>query len=87
MKPYFSGMTLQILAFGVAREICGGRQIQLDVADGTDTDRLKEILTEHFPEMSRLAQLSLAVNSEYITDPVLLNSGDEIALIPPVSGG
>jgi molybdopterin converting factor small subunit len=45
------------------------------------------LLTEAFPALSELAQLSIAVNGEYVIGAVVLNPGDEIAIIPPVSGG
>ena len=80
-------MKIEILAFGIAREICGGRAIQIEIPEGTDTDRLMTFLTKQFPALSGLAQLNLAVNSEYIYEPVEIKPGDEIAIIPPVSGG
>lgn len=80
-------MKIEILAFGIAREICGGRLIEMDVREGIDTDELRLLLTESFPALSGLAQLSIAVNGEYVIGAVVLNPGDEIAIIPPVSGG
>jgi molybdopterin synthase sulfur carrier subunit len=80
-------MKIDILTFGIAREICGGRLIQIDVEAGTDTDGLRLLLAERYPALSGLAQLNIAVNSEYVTEPVTLHPGDEIAIIPPVSGG
>lgn len=80
-------MKIEILTFGIAREICGGRLIEIEVECGTDTNGLRALLVEMFPALSGLAQMSIAVNSEYVTEPVILHSGDEIAIIPPVSGG
>ena len=80
-------MKIEILTFGIAREICGGRLIHIDMEEGADTDRLRQQLAEQFPALSGLAHLSIAVNSEYVTGPVVLRPGDEIAIIPPVSGG
>ncbi|MFM8486558.1 MAG: molybdopterin synthase sulfur carrier subunit, partial [Bacteroidota bacterium] len=65
-------MKVDILTFGIAREICGGRLIQIDVEAGTDTDGLRLLLAERYPALSGLAQLNIAVNSEYVTEPVTL---------------
>ena len=48
---------------------------------------LLEYLKLTYPEMKKLNSLLVAVNSEYAAPDTLLNAADEIALIPPVSGG
>lgn len=80
-------MKIEILTFGIAREICGGRLVSVEIPEGTDTDGLRVLLAEQFPALSGLAHLSIAVNSEYVNEPVVLMAGDEVAIIPPVSGG
>ncbi|MEY4202621.1 MAG: hypothetical protein RL013_323 [Bacteroidota bacterium] len=80
-------MKIEILTFGIAREICGGRLVSVEIQEGTDTDGLRLLLAEQFPALSELAHLSIAVNSEYVNEPVVLTAGDEVAIIPPVSGG
>ena len=48
---------------------------------------LKAQLIISYPELSKLTSLAVAVNSEYAEDDVSLTVDDEIAIIPPVSGG
>ena len=48
---------------------------------------LKAQLIRSYPEFSRLTSIAVAVNSEYAEDDVFLTVDDEIAIIPPVSGG
>ena len=80
-------MQLTILGFGIAKDILGRRELQLEVPDDTTVRDLKDRLLERYPEFSRLVSLAIAVNSEYSAEDVLLQERDEIALIPPVTGG
>ncbi|HWJ28387.1 MAG TPA: molybdopterin converting factor subunit 1 [Flavisolibacter sp.] len=80
-------MRVKILAFGIIKEIFGERQIVLELANGTTINDLNQILINQFPALSKLNSLMVAVNDEYAEDVVVINPGDEIALIPPVSGG
>lgn len=80
-------MKINILTFGIAREICGATTIELDIPDQCNTVDLMEILRGKYPQFDKLASCLLAVNQEYSFEPVVLQAGDEIAIIPPVSGG
>lgn len=80
-------MTVRILAFGIAREICGSARFDLEIPGDCDTAQLKELLLKHYPAFYDLASLAIAVNGEYAPMNTALKNGDEIALIPPVSGG
>ena len=80
-------MKIQILAFGIAKDIVGGSQLDLTVNAGTTVEQLKSSLSQQFPRFSGLASLAIAVNSEYADDQQILNADDEIVIIPPVSGG
>ena len=48
---------------------------------------LRADLSAAFPSLSEIINHSLALNQSYIHEDILLKDGDEIALIPPVSGG
>ena len=75
----------KILAFGVAREIVGG---PVDIpAEGMTVEALKLRLEEQFPRLKQLKSLMIAVNGEYAIAGQIIRQGDEIAVIPPVSGG
>ncbi|GAB4495863.1 MAG: molybdopterin converting factor subunit 1 [Saprospiraceae bacterium] len=80
-------MNLQIRAFGIARDILGDRLIAIETPAGATVGDLKNILLEKYPAFESLSSLLIAVNAEYSSDSHILSEQDEIALIPPVSGG
>lgn len=80
-------MTLEIMAFGITKDIVGKTLINFDLPDGSSVKELKEKLMERYPEMEGLTSLLIAVNEEYGDETHILSERDEIALIPPVSGG
>ena len=79
-------MRVNVLAFGIAKEIFGTNQLVIDF-DGRTSEDLKRALEKQFPRLKQLPTYLLAVNSEYASDETTINSNDEIAIIPPVSGG
>jgi molybdopterin synthase sulfur carrier subunit len=79
-------MKVSILAFGIAKEILGTNQLVVDFEGSTSQD-LKNILESQFPRLQQLSSYLIAVNNEYISDVTEISSNDEIAIIPPVSGG
>jgi molybdopterin converting factor subunit 1 len=78
---------MKILAFGIAREILGGSMIEMDLAENATVTDLKQLLVTQYPRLNRLNSLLIAVNMEYAQPHHILKPSDEIALIPPVSGG
>ena len=80
-------MQLTILAFGITRDILGGPELKLELPEGATVEELKAELVRRFPEFSKLKALAVAVNSEYAVNGEMLKERDEVALIPPVSGG
>jgi len=80
-------MTLSILAFGIAKDIFGNSSIRVELPDAASASALKNYLEQQYPRLKQLASYLLAVNSEYAPDELLLKETDEIAIIPPVSGG
>lgn len=80
-------MQINILAFGIAKDILGATQLSLEVNPGLTVAELKQELCGRFPDFSKLTSLRVAVNSEYADDDTSLRPSDEIVLIPPVSGG
>jgi molybdopterin synthase sulfur carrier subunit len=80
-------MKICLLSFGIARDIMGHATQTLELPDTATIHDLKAILYEQHPRFQGLPHLFIAVNTEYATDDTPLNSDDEIALIPPVSGG
>ena len=80
-------MELQIRTFGIARDIVGGSTIAMELPQGTTVGSLQQQLFERFPRFVELASLRVAVNAELAEPNWVLSEKDEIALIPPVSGG
>lgn len=81
---------MKILLFGITRDIVGKHSLELPgpEADSLATaDQLKAHLMERYPDLRKVSSLALAVNNEYATANAPVREGDEIALIPPVSGG
>jgi len=80
-------MNLNILAFGIARDIVGESKISFQLETGQTVKDLKMALVDQFPDFQKLVSLSIAVNTEYAMDDHLLKESDEIVIIPPVAGG
>ena len=80
---------MEILLFGIAKDIVGQPSYRLPEDEGFPSSvlELKARLSHSFPEFGKLSSLAVAVNSAYAEDGERLHKGDEIAIIPPVSGG
>lgn len=79
-------MKYRLRTFGITREILGGKEITVEM-EGYRVAELKAALNARFPAIKSLNSLLIAVNNEYAADEAVLSETDEIALIPPVSGG
>lgn len=80
-------MKLTIKAFGITKDIIGEKEAVLELKEGTSISALKNELWVQYPELKGLKSLFIAVNNKYAEEGAELNENDEIALIPPVSGG
>jgi molybdopterin converting factor subunit 1 len=79
---------VKIIYFGILRELAGVSEEAMEVAEHATAGDLFAALRAKYPQMERFANaLALAVNLEYADKARVLHSGDEVALIPPVSGG
>ncbi|KXX69827.1 MoaD/ThiS family protein [Flammeovirga sp. SJP92] len=79
---------MKILLFGITKEIIGSSTLDFTI-DQTDltSETLLDILKEKYPELSKLRSIALAVNGEHANGSEIVSDKDEIALIPPMSGG
>lgn len=77
----------RILLFGITREIIGKHEISINSGNIAEVKDLLAQLKEAYPALAKLKSLLVAVNDEYAEESQELSEHDEIALIPPVSGG
>jgi molybdopterin synthase sulfur carrier subunit len=80
-------MDINILAFGIAKDIFGASLIRIRLQEAATTADLKTALETQFPRLKQLASYMVAINNEYAQDASGITERDEIAIIPPVSGG
>ena len=81
-------MKIQVKCFAAAREIVGTGELVVELPEGSTLTQLLEQVRRQFPRLEGLAgSLLFSVNREYAPFDKKLAAGDEVALIPPVSGG
>lgn len=79
---------MNVLFFGIARDIVGTSELSIsDIVKNPTVNDLKQYLISKYSDFSKLTSFAVAVNNEYAKDDVPLEQNDEIAIIPPVSGG
>ncbi len=77
-------MAVKIMFFGKLADIAGTKEMNLP--DQYNVSALRSTLVDLYPQLSGLS-FAVAVNRKTVTDQALLSAGDEIALLPPFSGG
>lgn len=81
-------MLVRILVFGQLKEIASPGELQLEVPAGATVASLFAELVGRYPGLEGLASsIAIARNQSFAQPDELLEDGDEIALLPPVSGG
>ena len=81
-------MKVRVRLFASYRERAGTSQIEMDIPRGATVGRLATEVARRFPDVTQSPEsLVIAVNQEYRDHLYGLDDGDEVALIPPVSGG
>lgn len=78
--------SFKVKAFGVTKEILGKKETVIQV-DAATVEELKNFLFSTYPRLANLKSLFIAVNHNYAEGAQTIKESDEIALIPPVSGG
>jgi molybdopterin converting factor subunit 1 len=83
-----AALTVTVLFFAAAADIIQRETVQLQLHEGVTLADLQQQLYSRWPELSqRLPTLMWAVNEQYATPQTILRAGDQVACIPPVSGG
>lgn len=79
---------IRVLLFARLREICGASTVELSLDDAaTPAECFDRLAARHRALASVRDRVMVAVNSEYAGWADRLSPGDEVAFIPPVSGG
>jgi len=81
-------MRIRVRLFAIQRELAGTREVPLDLADGGSVNDAWAALVARYPALAPgRAFVRFARNADYAEPDTQLVDGDELAVIPPVSGG
>jgi molybdopterin synthase catalytic subunit len=79
---------IKVLFFGPVREIVSLREDQIEMPDGAKLQAVLENYTNRFPRLRDISSsVVLALNQQFASPATVIADGDEVALMPPVSGG
>lgn len=81
-------MTVNIRLFAIVKERAGAGELSLELPEGATVAAAGRAIVERFPMLTDFEpRVAYAVNREYVPRETVLHDGDELAMIPPVSGG
>ena len=81
-------MKVKLLLFAALKDIAGRRDLEMELDDGSTLQQVTEKLASLYPEIGRMQNsVRIAINQEFADENSSLNNGDEIAFLPPMSGG
>ncbi len=81
-------MKARVRLFARLADLAGTRETEVELGEGLSAADASRLLCQRFPELAgHLDSVMYAVNAEYVNADHPLRDGDELALIPPVSGG
>lgn len=81
-------ITIRVLFLGPAKDLAGLDSITLEFPDSSSVTHLRQQLAASYPDLANLlSAIRFAVNETFVEDDTVLQHDDEVALIPPVSGG
>lgn len=83
----YMNVSFKLLCFGVARDIAGSSSITLHLRPRPSVLELRTELLAQYPAFGELVSFAIARNEAYANDDETLETGDTLAIIPPVSGG
>jgi sulfur-carrier protein len=80
--------TITVKLFAAYQDAYGQSELILDLPTGTTVAMVGERIREPFPFLHALAEVTrYGVNLDFVSPDTVLQAGDEVVLIPPVSGG
>ena len=81
-------MKISVLFFAAHRDLVGTSELEMDLPPSTTAGELIQLIRERGTPWSSLPpEPAIAVNQSFAEPTTVLGDGDEVALIPPVSGG
>jgi molybdopterin synthase catalytic subunit len=81
-------MQVTVKLFGSIREAAGAEELAVVVPEGSTVTDLRQLLARDHPSFEEMAdRLRISVNYEFVQAETVLSEGDEVAFLPPVSGG
>src|SRR6266566_10087160 len=81
-------MRVRVLFFGVLKDLAGKSADEIELREGSRVSDILQHYRTQAPEIGNLfSSIALAVNQQYAGPDTILKASDEVALLPPVSGG
>lgn len=81
-------MKITVKLFAAYQEACGVSEMQLEVDDGATVATVRDRLIAEHPQLAQWRDLTrFGINLQFVAPETVMQDGDEIVLIPPVSGG
>lgn len=80
-------ITVKVQLFAIGREIVGSSELTLSLDGGATAQTVIDLLKNRYPKFQTVKTLMVAIGTDYAHPQTQLHDGDELAIIPPVSGG
>ncbi|MGB7130689.1 MAG: MoaD/ThiS family protein, partial [Candidatus Sulfotelmatobacter sp.] len=81
-------MRVRVLFFGILKDVAGRASESLELPAASSVRDALDYCISRWPEIKDvMPSVAVAVNQRYAGSDTMLDNGDEVALLPPVSGG
>jgi molybdopterin converting factor subunit 1 len=81
-------MIINVRLFAALHEVVGREEIEVDLGSGKTAGELLDLLVAEHPKLDRYRDVvQIAVNQDFVDRDTPITADDEVALLPPVSGG
>ena len=88
MPPVSQTVRVKVLFFGRLKDVIGHAEESLDFAEASTIEQIFAVYSQRVPELAKYRSSVVASrNQEFAAWDTPLHSGDEVAFLPPVSGG